>query len=158
MATKDDGNKEEALKRALKFISYRSRSESEVRVKLTQLGFPQEIIEATLKRLRSLNLLNDEIFARDWSQVRAEGRGYGPLRIERELRQKGIAKSLINQVVLETFDQEVGEERAKKLLAKRFRGQDLTDVKILRRAIAFLQRRCYRDSVIADLLKLASGD
>lgn len=144
---------EEALKRAYKFLSYRPRSEAEVRAKLSQLGFPQKSVETTLEKLRTLNLLDDEIFARGWVRARAEGRGYGPLRIERELRQKGIAKSVISQVVKESFGLEEGKERARALLEKRFRGKDLGDRKVLHRAIGFLQRRGYRSSVIAEVLK-----
>lgn len=143
-----------ALKKAFKLLSYRARSEAEVRAKLTQLGFPPTVIETTLERLRSLKILNDESFARDWTRGRVEDRGYGPLRIERELRQKGIGKELIAEILRDTFGQEAGGERAKSLLAKRFKDKDLTDVKILRRAVAFLQRHGYRDSVIAEVLKM----
>ncbi|MCH8055333.1 MAG: regulatory protein RecX [Deltaproteobacteria bacterium] len=152
MARKGDGSPEEALKRAFKFLSYRARSEVEIRLKLTQLGFSQKITETTLEKLRSLNLLNDETFARGWAREKGEVRGYGPLRVERELRQKGVAQSLIGRIVQETFGQQETKERAKKLLEKRFRGKDLSDRKTLHRAIAFLQRRGYRDSVIAELI------
>src|SRR3990167_2931135 len=152
MAIKRGGNQEEALKRAYKFLSYRPRSEAEVRTKLGRLGFPRKSVDTTLEKLRSLSLLNDEAFARDWARGRAEGRSYGPLRIERELRQKGIAELLIRQVVQETFGQEEGKERARGLVAKRFRGKDLGDRKILHRAMSFLQRRGYRNAVIAEVL------
>ncbi len=152
MPAKQDGSQQEALQRAYKFLSYRPRSEAEVRTKLGQLGFPQKSVDTTLEKLRSLSLLNDEAFARDWARGRAEGRGYGPLRIERELRQKGIAKSVIQEVVKETFGRQEGKERARALLEKRFRGKDLSDRKILHRAISFLQRRGYRSSVIAEVL------
>jgi regulatory protein len=153
MAIKRGGSQEEALQRAFKFLSYRPRSEAEVRTKLGQLGFPQKSVDTTLEKLRSLSLLNDEAFARGWARGRAEGRGYGPLRIERELRQKGVARPLISQVVKETFGREEGRERARGLVAKRFRGKDLGDRKVLHRAVAFLQRRGYRSSVIAEVLK-----
>ena len=152
------GSQEEALKRAFRFLGYRPRSEAEVQVKLTQLGFPQQIIETTLQKLRSLNFLNDENFARGWARAKTEGRGYGPLRVEKELRQKGIAKSLIRQIVQETFGQQEGRERAKSLLEKRFRGKDLGNVKILHRAVAFLQRRGYRSSVIAGIIGQTQRD
>ena len=152
MARKGDGSPEEALKRAFKFLSYRARSEVEIRLKLTQLGFSQKITETTLEKLRSLNLLNDETFARGWAREKGEVRGYGPLRVERELRQKGVAQSLIGRIVQETFGQQETKERAKKLLEKRFRGKDLSDRKTLHRAIAFLQRRGYRNWVIAELV------
>ena len=152
MARKGDGSPEEALKRAFKFLSYRARSEVEIRLKLTQLGFSQKITETTLEKLRSLNLLNDETFARGWAREKGEVRGYGPLRVERELRQKGVAQSLIGQIVQETFGQQETKERAKKLLEKRFGDKDLSNKKILRRAVAFLQRRGYRNWVIAELI------
>ena len=152
------GSQEEALRRALKFLGYRARSEAEVRAKLTQLSFPQKIIDTSLRKLRSLNFLNDETFARGWARERAEGRGYGPLRIERELQQKGIAKSLIGQIVKETFGRQETKERAKQLLEKRFRGKDLSNARIFHRAITFLQRRGYRNSVIAEVLKMPLED
>ncbi len=147
------GTPEEALKRTLKFLAFRARSEQEIRVKLTQLGFPHETVEATLSRLRKLNFLNDEQFARDWALARAEGRGYGFLRSERELRDKGVSQSLIQQIVVEIFGQNEGKERAQALLEKRFRDQDLGDPRVLRRAVAFLQRRGYQERVITELLK-----
>jgi regulatory protein len=158
MAGTDGGTQEEALRRAFKFLTYRSRSEAEVRAKLSHWGFSRQRIESTLDKLRSLNLLNDETFARSWAQGRVEGRGYGPLRIERELRQKRIAPPLILQILRETFDETQGRERARALLEKRFRGKDLEDKKILQRAVAFLQRRGYRDSVIAEVLKMPVED
>ena len=152
MTRKDDGELEEALKRALKFLGYRARTEEQVRMKLTQLGFPQTTVDATRERLRSLNLLNDETFARDWAMTRATNHGYGLQRIERELRQKGISESLIGPILQETFAEQGERERAKALVQKRFAGKDLRDAKILHRAIAFLQRRGYRDSDIEELL------
>lgn len=156
MDRKQESSPEAALKRAFKFLSYRSRSEVEVRSKLAQWGFPQEVVEATLEKLHSLNFLNDEAFARGWAQGRSGDRGYGPLRVERELRQKGVANDLIRQVVEETYGREEGKETARKLLEKRFHDKDLSDPKILRRAIGFLKRRGYRDSVIAEVLKMSA--
>ena len=90
---------EEAFNRAVKFLSYRARSVAEVRAKLAQLGFSRDTAEGAVKKLRALKLLNDGTFARAWASSRVEGRGYGPLRVERELRQKGIAKDLISRVL-----------------------------------------------------------
>jgi len=58
-----------------------------------------------LEKLCSLNYLNDETFARNWARSRAETRGYGPKRIEQELRTKGVAPALVREVVGETFGQ-----------------------------------------------------
>jgi len=147
------GSEDEAFKRAVKYLSYRARSESELQAKLAQSGFSLKIIEPTLEKLRSLKLLDDEAFARSFAETRIEDRGYGPLRLERELRRKGIANSFITRLLDEAFAQNGGKERARALLGKRFHGKNLSDAKTLRRAIGFLQRRGYRDSVIAEVLK-----
>ncbi len=106
-----------------------------------------------MEKLCSLNYLNDETFARNWARSRAEARGYGPKRIEQELRTKGIAPALIREVVGETFAQVDEWKKAKSLLEKRFKGQQFDDPKMLRRAAGFLQRRGYSNKVIFDLLK-----
>ncbi|MBI3060592.1 MAG: RecX family transcriptional regulator, partial [Deltaproteobacteria bacterium] len=47
---------------------------------------------------------------------------------------------------------------ARGLLERRFRGKDLGDRKVFNRAIAFLQRRGYRSSVIAEVLGEPLGE
>jgi regulatory protein len=106
-----------------------------------------------LEKLRSLNYLNDETFARNWARSRAETRGYGPRRIEQELRTKGIAESLIREVISASFGQVDEWKKAKSLLEKRFKSKRFDDPRMLRRAAGFLQRRGYSSKVISDLLK-----
>jgi regulatory protein len=106
-----------------------------------------------LEKLRSLNYLNDETFARNWARSRTETRGYGPKRIEQELRTKDIGEALIREVMGETFGQGDESAKAKSILEKRFKSKQFSDPKMLRRAAAFLQRRGYSNKVISDLLK-----
>lgn len=137
----------------MRYLSYRPRSETEVRSYLRRLGCSPDAVETAIAKLRSLNYLNDESFARNWALSRAQNQGYGPRRIEQELRTKGIGQPLIREIVRETFAQEDEEALARQLLAKRFKGQDLKKAKVLRRAATLLQRRGYSAKVIFDLLK-----
>jgi regulatory protein len=111
-----------------------------------------------LEKLCSLKYLNDETFARNWARSRAETRGYGPRRIEQELRTKGIGEALIREVVGETFGQVDEWKKAKSLLEKKFKSKQFDDPKMLRRAAGFLQRRGYSSKVIFDLLKPLEDD
>lgn len=108
--------------------------------------------ETILAKLRSLNYLDDQTFARNWARSRAQTRGYGPKKIEQELQTKGIGRALIQQVIRETFGTGDESENARKLLEKRFRNQKLEGPKMLRRAAAFLERRGYSRHVIVELL------
>jgi regulatory protein len=144
---------EEVYNRALRFLAYRPRSEAELRARLARAGCAAQEIEAALEKLRGLKLLDDEAFARSFARDRIENRGYGPLRVERELRFKGVAKAVIAEVLKESFDRERDSARARAILERRFRGQDLKDLKTARRAIAYLRRRGYRDALIAEVMK-----
>ena len=102
--SKPSDSQEEALQRALRFLGYRPRSEAELRSFLVQRGHSAAITERTLEKLCSLNYLNDETFARNWAHSRAETCGYGPNRIEQELRTKGIDQALIKRLGLTRHD------------------------------------------------------
>lgn len=149
---------EAVYNRALKLLASRPRSERELRQRLARAGCAAPHIEAALEKLRGLKLLDDEAFARSFARDRIENRGFGPLRVERELRLKGVAKPVIGAVLDEKFDREQGKARAKALLERRFRGQDFNDLKVARRAVAYLRRRGYRDAVIAEILRQPLGD
>jgi regulatory protein len=106
-----------------------------------------------IEKLRSLNYLNDENFARTWALGRAQGQRYGPRRIEQELRSKGITQSAIHQAVRETFDEVDETKQAKRLLERHFKNADFSEPKTLRRAAAFLMRRGYGSKVVFNLLR-----
>ncbi len=111
-----------------------------------------------IDKLRSFHYLNDEAFARSWALARAQERGYGPRRIDQELRSKGIGQALIRATLKETFDQVDEAASAKRLLAKRFKGESLKEPKTQRRAAAYLQRRGYDNQVIFDLLRFPTEE
>ena len=125
---------------------------------LRQRGASESVIDATLEKLRDLNYINDEAFARNWALSRAQNQGWGPRKIEQELRTKGVVQTEIRQVVKATFEQEDELSRAGKVLKKRFSGANLEEPKNLRRALAFLQRRGYSSKVIFALLRCPIDD
>lgn len=139
-------------------MGFRSRSETEVRRYLQQRGFSTTALEPAIHRLLSLNYLNDDVFARNWALSRAETYGYGPLKIDHELRTKGIAPPVIRDTLRETFDQVDEAAQARRLLTKHFKGERLSEARIARRAAAFLQRRGYSGRVIFDLLRCSIDD
>jgi regulatory protein len=142
----------------LHYLAYRPRSEAEIRSYLLRRGYPPDVSDHVLEKLRSSRYVDDGSFARNWALTKAQSRGYGPRKIEQELRTKGILPSVIRQVIQETLDHCDEKTQAKKLLAKRFHRENFRDLKTLRRAIAFLQHRGYSDDVISDLLRDANGE
>lgn len=148
----------DALQRALEFLRYRPRSEAEVQRKLAKEGFAKPAIGAAVARLRELKALDDAALARNWVASRTEARGYGPLRLERELETRGVPRALIRDALAEVWRGRDAAAAATALLNKRFRGEDLRDPRTLRRAVGFLRRRGYPDGAIAAALKIAPAE
>ncbi len=87
---------------AMDLLARREHSALELGRKLRQRGFERGEIEATLDTLIRERLLSDERFAEAYVHHRA-GRGFGPLRIERELAERGIGPELA-ALMLEAHD------------------------------------------------------
>lgn len=78
---------------ALEYLSRREHSRKELRDKLAD-KFPGADFEALFLRLQELNYQSDWRFAEVFARSRAQ-RGQGPVRIRRELQQRGVAGDLI---------------------------------------------------------------
>ncbi len=76
----------------------REHSRAEMRRKLLQKGFSEDEVEASVIQLVENNLLSDERFAESYINMRRQ-RGYGPLRIAQELRERGIGEDLFNDML-----------------------------------------------------------
>lgn len=138
---------------ALRYLSYRPRSQLEVKNYLRQKGCAAPVSDAVVEKLRALNYLDDLSFAQIWARSRLASRGYGPRRVEQELRVKGIDANVIRQILQESLQQTSEQESAREILTKRFAGASLQDAKAQRRAVALLLRRGFSSKVIFDLLK-----
>ena len=121
-------------------------------------GGTDAVIAETLAKLRRLNYISDQTFARDWALSRAQNQGYGPRKIEQELKTKGVNDAVIRATVREIFGQESEEQRARKVLQKRFKSENFQEPRTLSRAVAFLQRRGYSSQVIFALLGCSIDD
>ena len=128
---------------AYNYLSYRARSVKEVRDKLVQKEFAEEIIEQLVDDLQRQKLLNDREFARRFVEARL-GRANGSRKLAQELRRKGIETEIIDEVLGEFAATLDSEERAVGLLGKqawRYRGLERDKAK--RRMLGFLARRGY---------------
>lgn len=127
-----------ALASALRLLSYRPRSEAEVRQRLAQRGIPPSVLEETVARLRELALLDDEAFARSWVESRQRTSPRGRQLLARELRAKGVERETA-QRSLAGLDEEEAAYRAVARRAPALRGLPYRDFQ--RRLGDFLLRR-----------------
>ncbi len=89
---------DDCRERALALLARREHSRLELAAKLRRRGFAADQIGACLDALEAVQLLSDERFAEQYVRSRVE-KGYGPLRIRRELRERGVAASLVERAL-----------------------------------------------------------
>jgi len=94
------------LNAALHYLSYRPRSESEMRERLERRGFNSDSIEAALTKLKEQELVDDVAFAQFWKDNRQSFSPRSQWLIKSELSRKGVAADIIDQVVNEIHDDE----------------------------------------------------
>ena len=136
---------EAARDRALHFLSFRPRSEDEVRRFLTKKGCDSAVVSDVLKRLGDAALLNDAQFAAFWVENRETFRPKGLFGLRYELREKGVADDIIDEA-LAGLNPAQSAYRAAAPRAARMAHLE-RDV-FFRRLTGFLQRRGFAYEVI----------
>lgn len=137
--------------RALRLLAARPRSRAELAARLRRVG-PAARVAGVLAELERQGLVDDERFARLWTQSRRQARRWGALRIRRELRAKGIPPDVIERVLDEDPTDE--EAVAEALACQRLRAYAGLDRKTAaRRLAAFLARRGFRDGSVIHALR-----
>ena len=150
---------EDLYNRVLDYLSYRPRSEEELRDYLREKienfeisGDPNAVISSILARLVRLKLLNDEEFVRWWiGQRTASSKPRGLYYIRSELHQKGIDGKLVEKVWNELeIDAYV---LCKKAATNRARRYDLEDLKERKKLFDYLLRRGFSYETARDVIK-----
>ena len=110
---------EQCLDVAYRYLSYRPRSEGEMRQRLRKRGFDTEVIERTVEKLKEQDIINDYAFAIFWKDAQLSHKPKSKRLIIKELVEKKIEEDIIRQVT-EGIDDEknaytLGGSRARTL-------------------------------------------
>ena len=110
----------DVLGAALRFISYRSRSEGEVRRRLSR-RFSTDDVERAVSYLKDRDLLNDLDFAVQWRRDRESHRPRSNRIVRYELLRMGVARDVVEEA-LAGYDEEGNARRAGAMAAPRLAG------------------------------------
>ena len=79
-------------------LARREYSRCELRQKLLLKGVEQSVVDALLDEFAQLGYQSDDRFVQSYVSMRC-ARGFGPLRIRQELRERGVADELISAAI-----------------------------------------------------------
>jgi regulatory protein len=125
---------------ALRALSYKERTESELRAWLAERDVVEVEIEEVIARLMEAGAIDDAGFARRYAEDKRELAGWGPDRITAALASRGVARGHI-EAALAGEDAEAQVERAVALLENR--GMACAEERERDRALGLLVRRGY---------------
>ena len=133
------------LNAATRYLGYRPRSEFELRERLGRGGFDSGSVEAVLGRLREQGLVDDVDFAQFWKDNRQSFSPRSRSLTRLELRRKGVAEEIIDQVVSGVSD----DDSAYRAALSRARRLPAADWESFRRRLGgYLKRRGFSYGVI----------
>lgn len=137
------------LAKAYNFLSYRMRSEKEMREKLLE-KYNEEIVEKAIQKLAEYNYVNDDDFGRAWVNSRKLGRSKKAISFE--LKRKGLTEEVIERS-LNDLDSDSEFEAALELIKSRKKYHDLSRDEAYQKVGGFLSRRGYGYDVIKKVIK-----
>ena len=143
-----------AIQKALSLLKFMERCEQELRSKLVQEAYPQEVVDRVIDYVYHYGYLDDKRFASGF--VRSRKNRKSKLMIKTELLQKGVARELIDLVLQEEYEGEESEDAEltaiQKAIAKKTGNPSALSPEDKQKLIASLYRKGFDLSKIKQLL------
>ena len=145
---------ERAKSRAINYISGKLKTKYEVRLKLKENGFAEDVIDEVLDILEKEEYLNDKVYCEIFIEDKKKLNGYGKNKIKSLLIQKGISKNIF-EGFLNEFEYDEEFDNALKMGIKKLEllSNEEDNFKKKQKIINYLAYRGFGFDVINDVLK-----
>ena len=138
---------------ALNALVARAKSKGELLAHLKKRGVEDDVAQATIFRLQENGLINDEEFAKAWTQSRHTSKKLSKRIIAGELRTRGVDQSSIDQA-LDEIDDESEYRTAFSLGMKKYNTMSRLEPEVqIRRIQSLLQRKGFAFSTISRVIR-----
>lgn len=145
----------EPLAAALRLLTSRERSSTELSARLQQKGFSDEVVAATVARCLELGYLDDRRFALERARaLLRSGRAIGP-KLLADLQSRGISRDAAREALEQALDGTDPADLLQALLQRRFPDfQPATaSDRERRRVIDYCLRRGFSSSLVYSLIR-----
>ena len=143
--------------RAMHLLSDMGRTESQLRTKLKQGGYPDKAVEEAIRYVKSFGYINDAEYVRSFIDSRKEKKS--KKEIYAALKQKGVDSDIIEQVFEEMdYGEEDSRQAIEALMRKRNYNPDSADLKEKQKLMGYLMRKGFRYEDVNSVLNSADSD
>ena len=147
MPYKEESKK--ARRCAIRYLVYRDRSRNEIARYLKGKAFSVNAVDETLAFLEDNDYINDPRFALQFGKSRIENKKLGKLRLERELKNKGLENQIISETLSSLYKEYDEQEIAMVCAIKKLKSLSTNDIGKERSRLArFLERKGFASSLV----------
>ena len=125
--------------RAMHLLNAMGRTESQLREKLKQGGYPEDIIDGAVAYVKSFGYVNDVNYARSFIDCRKEKKS--KKEIEMLLKNKGVSEQDIEAAMEECYEKEDSLSAIEKLMKKRHYSPDEATYEEKQKFMSYLIRK-----------------
>ncbi|MBQ9232934.1 MAG: regulatory protein RecX [Lachnospiraceae bacterium] len=140
-----------AFDTAVYLLTFKSRTSKELTDKLKNKGYSDCEIDKAMNKLLEYNFVNDDSYTLSYIKSNIDKKG--KKLILRELSEKGIDKSIIEETMEELSILEIEEEKIDIIFKKRFSDSDLNDIRVRNRVQSYFLRRGFSYEKISKIVK-----
>lgn len=138
------------IKRAMHLLEKMDRTEDQLRKKLSEGGYPQELVEEAIAYVKSYHYIDDERYARTFVRLNQERKSAG--RMKTDLLSRGISSDIIARA-LEEENETAPETLIRRLLEKKNFHPEAASAQETAKMYQFLLRRGFHGNEIMHVLK-----
>ena len=140
-----------ARERAVRYLTFKDRSEYEILNKLIDAGFDRNVAQNAVNELKAIGYLDDTRFAMKYLSERIRTKALSKKTLGYELKNKGIDNEIIEKALseFEIDDYEVALREGKRKFGK----YDLNDKKIEQKVCRFLLHRGFSYEIVNKVLR-----
>jgi regulatory protein len=136
--------------KAVNYLSYKMRTEKEVRLKLLDEGFDSDCIDNTIEELKAIGYINNKLYAQKYVYDRSKLKPKSKKLLRLELMSRGISQEIADEV-LDDWDIDESDV-ALSLAKKKFGKYELNDETTIRKIYMFLNHRVYNSEIIKEVI------
>ena len=151
--------KDKARNNAYALLRQRPRSEFEIRNRLKMKGYGGEVIDFVVESLRRAGEIDDVRFTKLWVENRMHLNPVGDVVLRHELKEKGVAETIIEAALAEKAGAYDEYEVAFNMAAEQFKRLKKIDRrKALKRVYDFLLRRGFKYETVRKIVENITGN
>ena len=140
--------------RAMHLLNYMDRTEEQLRTKLKQDLYPEDIVEIALQYVKSFGYLDDHGYVRRYIESRQSSKS--KLEIKMALLQKGVPQEMIQNALEECYEEQDEALSIQKLLEKkRFSAETATEAE-KKKMYGYLLRKGFQYDDIRQVIQVSS--